>query len=78
MFLVMNSYPIDQTHIRKGGKYMTKKQLLSAIAAGAVLFSSVGCSFAKKENKKQELKELRASIVHEILPLIMITRYVSS
>lgn len=57
MFLVMNSYPIDQTHIRKGGKYMTKKQLLSAIAAGAVLFSSVGCSFAKKENKKQELKE---------------------
>ncbi|WP_303790077.1 sugar ABC transporter substrate-binding protein [Ruminococcus flavefaciens] len=36
---------------------MTKKQLLSAIAAGAVLFSSVGCSFAKKENKKQELKE---------------------
>ncbi len=69
MFLVMNSYPIDQTHIRKGGKYMTKKQLLSAIAAGAVLFSSVGCSFAKKENKKQELKEFTGFFCARNTPL---------
>ncbi|WP_303823652.1 sugar ABC transporter substrate-binding protein [Ruminococcus flavefaciens] len=48
---------------------MTKKQLLSAIAAGAVLFSSVGCSFAKKENKKQELKEFTGFFCARNTPL---------
>ena len=36
---------------------MTKKQLISAISAGVMLFSSVGCSTGKKGSKEQEIKE---------------------
>ena len=37
---------------------MTKKQVLSAVSAGALLFTSVGCSFSRK--KQTDKKEIQA------------------